>query len=91
MKNKINETVKEVLEDFQKRVEERKKFDMEWQLNMNFYMGNQFCSIGFGGLVEDMDRQYFWQEREVFNHIAPKIDIRLAKLSKIKPKMSVVP
>ena len=91
MKNKINETVKEVLEDFQKRVEERKKFDMEWQLNMNFYMGNQFCSIGLGGLVEDMDRQYFWQEREVFNHIAPKIDIRLAKLSKIKPKMSVVP
>ena len=78
MKNKINETVKEVLEDFQKRVEERKKFDMEWQLNMNFYMGNQFCSIGFGGLVEDMDRQYFWQEREVFNHIAPKIGIRLA-------------
>ena len=60
MKNKINETVKEVLEDFQKRVEERKKFDMEWQLNMNFYMGNQFCSIGFGGLVEDMDRQYFF-------------------------------
>ena len=50
MKNKINETVKEVLEDFQKRVEERKKFDMEWQLNMNFYMGNQFCSIGLADL-----------------------------------------
>ena len=91
MKNKINETVKEVLEDFQKRVEERKKFDMEWQLNMNFYMGNQFCSVGFGGLLDDTNREYFWQEREVFNHIAPKIDIRLSKLSRIKPKMRVIP
>ncbi len=90
MKNK-NDIVKEVLDDFQKRVEERKKFDMQWQLNMNFYMGNQFCSVGFGGLIEDIDRQYFWQEREVFNHIAPKIDIRLAKLSRIKPKMTVLP
>ena len=86
-----NEIVKEVLEDFQNRVLERKSYETQWKLNMNFYMGNQFCSIGFGGLVEDGDRQYFWQEREVFNHIAPKIDIRLAKLSAIKPKLYVVP
>lgn len=86
-----NDIVKEVLEDFQNRVLERKSYETQWKLNMNFYMGNQFCSIGFGGLVEDGDRQYFWQEREVFNHIAPKIDIRLAKLSAIKPKLYVVP
>ncbi len=86
-----NDIVKEVLEDFQNRVLERKSYEIQWKLNMNFYMGNQFCSIGFGGLVEDADRQYFWQEREVFNHIAPKIDIRLAKLSAIRPKLYVVP
>lgn len=86
-----NDIVKEVLEDFQNRVLERKSYETQWKLNMNFYMGNQFCSIGFGGVVEDGDRQYFWQEREVFNHIAPKIDIRLAKLSAIKPKLYVVP
>lgn len=86
-----NDIVKEVLEDFQNRVLERKSYETQWKLNMNFYMGNQFCSIGFGGLVEDGDRQYFWQEREVFNHIAPKIDTRLAKLSAIKPKLYVVP
>ena len=90
-KMKNEDLVKEVLEDFQRRIDERKSFDMRWQLNMNFYMGNQFCSVGFGGLIEDLDRQYFWQEREVFNHIAPKIDIRLAKLSNIKPKLHVMP
>ncbi len=91
MKKVQNKVVKEVLEDFSKRVAERKSFDLTWRLNMNFYMGNQFCSVGFGGLIDDPDREYFWQEREVFNHIAPKIDIRLAKLSKIKPKMRVMP
>ena len=28
--------VKEVIEDFKKRAEERKSFDLIWQINMNF-------------------------------------------------------
>lgn len=91
MKKIENKVVKEVLEDFYKRASERKSFDLKWRLNMNFYIGNQFCSVGFGGLMENTDREYFWQEREVFNHIAPKIDIRLSKLARVKPKMRVVP
>ncbi len=92
MKESKNEQiVRETLEDFERRVRERKPFDSQWQLNMNFYMGNQYCDVGYGGFVREVDRQYFWQEREVFNHIAPIIDIRLSKLSKIKPKMMVVP
>lgn len=80
-----------VLDDFKKRQYERKCFETQWQLNMNFLMGNQFCNIGYGGEIEENDKQYFWQEREIFNHISPIIDIRLAKLSKIKPSMRVVP
>lgn len=83
--------VKETLEDFEKRVASRKSFDNQWQMNMNFYMGNQHCDVGYGGFVRELDKQFFWQEREVFNHIAPIIDIRLSKLSKIKPKMQVLP
>ena len=84
MKKKSEDVlVKETLEDFEKRVRERKSFDSQWQLNMNFYMGNQFCDVGYGGFVREVDREFFWQEREVFNHIAPIIDIRLSKLSKI--------
>lgn len=88
---KTENLVKETLEDFERRVQDRKSFDNQWQLNMNFYMGNQYCEVGFGNSVRDVDRQYFWQEREVYNHISPILDLRLSKLSKIKPKMRVVP
>lgn len=88
---KIDAVVKETLEDFENRIRARKGFDNQWQLNMNFYMGNQYCDVGYGGFVREIDKQYFWQEREVFNHIAPIIDIRLSRLSKITPKMQVMP
>lgn len=91
MREKLNPVVKETLEDFEDRVRARKNFDNQWQLNMNFYMGNQYCDVGYGGFVREIDRQFFWQEREIFNHIAPIVDIRLSKLSKIKPLMQVVP
>ena len=86
-----NDLVRQTLEDFEARVKERKSFDSQWQLNMNFYMGNQYCDVGYGGFVRETDKQFFWQEREVFNHIAPIVDMRLSKLYKIKPKMHVLP
>ncbi len=91
-KKKIEEQrVQEITKDFEARAYARKSFDTTWQVNMNFLIGNQFCNIGYGGNVEEGEKQYFWQEREVFNHIAPIYDIRFSKLSKIKPKMSVIP
>ncbi|MBO5395180.1 MAG: hypothetical protein J6A28_04720 [Clostridia bacterium] len=83
--------IKEVIEDFKARAEERKSFDLIWQINMNFLMGNQYCNVGYGGNLEEQDRQFFWQQREVFNHIAPIYDIRYAKLSKIKPEINIIP
>lgn len=91
MKNQEEKIVKEVMDDFRNRAEMRRSFDTIWQINMNFLMGNQFCNVGYSGQVEESDRQYFWQEREVFNHIAPIFDIRYAKLSKIKPEINIVP
>ncbi len=88
---KENSLVKEVIEDFKARQLARKNFETAWQINMNFLMGNQYCSVGYGGSVEEADKQFFWQEREVFNHIAPIYDIRCAKLAKNKPEFSVVP
>ena len=83
--------VKEVTEDFNIRAQKRKSFDLIWQINMNFLMGNQYCNIGYGGNLEESDRQFFWQEREIFNHISPIYDIRFAKLSKIKPSINIIP
>lgn len=83
--------ISEIQEDFKKRSEERKPFDAQWQLNMNFLMGNQYCSVGYNNDIEEFDKQFFWQEREVFNHIASIIETRLAKLKTVRPTMTVIP
>lgn len=89
---KIEENiVDKVLLDFKRRQNERKQYEAVWQLSMNFLMGNQYCSIAQNSEVEEYEKQYFWQEREVYNHIAPTLDIRLAKLQKVRPTMSIVP
>ncbi len=83
--------VKEIIDDFKQRAESRRSFDLIWKINMNFLMGNQFCNVGYGGELEEQEKQFFWQEREVFNHIAPIYDMRFAKLSKIKPDINIIP
>ena len=91
MKSKEEKIVNEVLTDFKKRAEARKPYDLIWQINLNFLMGNQYCSVGYGGELEEADRQFFWQEREVYNHIAPVYDVRFAKLSNVKPEINIIP
>ena len=90
-KSQLEELVAFVTEDFKRRQLERKQFEAQWQLNQNFLMGNQYCSINVNDEVEDYDKQYFWQEREVYNHIAPIIEARLSKLARVRPTMTVVP
>lgn len=83
--------VREVKEDFRSRQQKRKSYERQWQLNMNFLSGNQYCGITSFGEVEDFNKQFFWQEREVYNHISPIVEARKSRLSTIRPKMSVVP
>ena len=94
MKNKdraIKLLVDEIKKDFAQRQNERKIYESQWQLNNNFLLGNQYCFVSMLNNVEEYDKKYFWQEREVFNHIAPIVDVRLSKLVSIRPKMSVIP
>lgn len=79
----------EVTADFEKRREERRSIENGWILNMNFLSGNQYCDVSpIGGLVEE-DPQFYWQSRRVFNHIAPTVESRIAKLEKMKPELTV--
>jgi hypothetical protein len=76
--------------------EEKKKLrwheELQWMLNMNFRDGNQYCDINFHTLsIEDMAKLQEGEEREVFNRIAPIIDIRLAKLNRVNPMLNVRP
>ena len=83
--------VKEVLEDFKSRQVERRNFENVWQLNINFFLGNQYCYISPSGEIVEYGKQYFWQEREVYNHIANIIELRQSKLSRVRPSLTVVP
>lgn len=83
--------VKEVLEDFKQRQIDKRAYENSWQLNINFLIGNQYCYLNGRNDIIDEKKQYFWQEREVFNHIAPIIDLRISKLAKIRPTLTVVP
>ena len=79
----------EVTADFERLREARRSIESGWLLNMNFFSGNQYCDVSpFGGVEED-DSQIYWQSRRVFNHIAPTIDSRIAKLEKRKPELKV--
>ena len=79
----------EVLADFQKRREERRAAESGWLLNMNFFSGNQYCDVSPFGGVEQEDKRFYWQSRRVFNHIAPTVESRLAKLEKLRPDLRV--
>lgn len=81
--------VAEIQADFAARQEMRRTLERGWQLNMNFLSGNQYCDISPQGELEEEDAEFYWQSRSCFNHIAPTIDTRLARLSKVRPTLNV--
>ena len=83
--------VEEVRKDFAARQMARRSYEAQWQLNLNFLMGNQYSRIGSNGSLSTTDKQYFWQEKEVFNHLAPIIEVRSAKIARLRPNMAVLP
>ena len=78
----------DVTSDFNRRRELRRSLENTWLLNLNFYNGNQYCDVTPEGLADE-DAQFYWQSRRVFNHIAPTVDARIAKLEKMKPELTV--
>ena len=101
-KNKFNATdaesevylqklISSVQEDFEKRRKERLYYERQWQLNMNFLNGNQYCDVDGRGEIFDKGKTFYWQGEEVFNHVAPIVDMRLAKFSCVSPTVSVRP
>ncbi len=85
------EIVANILADFKKRQEQRRPVELNWRLNMNFVVANQFAEISPKGDIANIDREYFWQQREVYNHIAPILETRLAKLARVKARPIVRP
>lgn len=87
----IEEIVAFVKSEFLRRQKERLNFERQWELNMKFLSGSQYsCVDGRGEIVEE-NGEFSWQSKQVFNHIAPIIESRLAKFSRVVPVVSVKP
>ncbi len=86
---RIRALVEDVEADFAERQKERAALEREWELDMNFLSGNQYCGINSAGEIEEEEREYGWQPKRVFNRIAPTIELRCSRLARIRPALSV--
>lgn len=88
---RIEKLVAEVEDDFNARQKERAAVEKQWELNMNFVSGNQYCDFNSHGELVAENKTFYWQRREIFNHIAPIVETRMAKFSRISPIVYVRP
>jgi len=91
MKKKNSIIAREITAEYVRRKEERRAIEANWALNANFFVGNQNFEIMPNGEVKDLGKDYYWQSREVYNHIAPIVETRLAKFSGLGTAVTVRP
>lgn len=88
----VKRLVGDIKAEFDLRKEERRPFELQWRLNQNFVNGNQYCDIVEAtGEVADYPASYEWEQRTVYNQLAPIVETRLSKLSRVQPGMIVRP
>ena len=58
------ELVAMVTTDFEHRRNARLALEKQWELNLNFLSGNQYCDVNARGEITDEDQRYFWQDRK---------------------------
>jgi len=87
-----DDLVNYVNEKFERRRAERRPFELQWRLNMAFVDGQQYLDINSARLdLMEIPKLYDWQEREVFNHIAPIVETRIARISRMQPTLKTRP
>ncbi len=82
----LNEVVKELKEDFEERRRLRRLTEAKWKLNIKFMQGKQNVFLDALGEVVGETGQ-----AEVYNHIAPIIETRLAKFARVNCAVNVRP
>lgn len=80
-----------VSKEFTERVQKRSQQELKWNLNINFLNGNQYCDADFNGKkIFSIEKLYDYQERAVYNNIAPIIETRISKLSGVVPEIGAI-
>lgn len=84
--------IKFVNDEFSKRQTARLPFELQWRLNIDFLDGNQYSYIDMErAVIDQKPKMNWWEVRRVYNHIAPIIETRLAKLSRASKSLKVRP
>ncbi len=80
-----------VCHEFSERSEKRNQLELKWNLNINFLNGNQYCDADYNQKkIFSIEKLYDYQERAVYNNIAPIIETRIAKLSDVVPQIGAI-
>ena len=53
------ELLADVFADFRKRQEERRSLERQWQLDLEYLHGNQYCEITPRGEVEEEEKSFY--------------------------------
>ena len=81
----VRALVDDVKGEFERRKEDRRAFELQWRLNQNFLAGNQYCDILTEvGEVVQQPSTFDWEMRTVYNQIAPIVETRLSKLTRVE-------
>lgn len=75
-----------------RREQERLPWELQWRLNIAFIEGRHYLDINPAAqTLQEIPRYYVWQEREVFNQIAPIIETRIARIARLRPILKARP
>lgn len=81
-----------VKKELERRRGDRQSFELQWLLNANFLAGHQYCDINPRSReIEETEPEYDYQERGIYNRIAPIYDTRMANLRAVRYLMTVKP
>jgi len=70
-----------IKKDFDERKLKRRELELQWRLNLDFYHGKQNSFITSFETMTSATKQFHWQRQDSFNHIAPIIEARLARIA----------
>lgn len=80
---------RQILADYERRADERREEETAWRINARMVAGDQFITALPGGMIADSAKNYYWEERTAFNHLAGILETRLARLARSKPTLSL--
>lgn len=89
----FNEELADFVEkEFTRRQSERKPFELQWRLNLEFLNGNQYLDIDASTqTLQEIPKIAWYSEREVHNQLATIYETRLSRLTRQKPMMKTRP